>query len=402
MRRGRIFIYIALIIVVVLVGVGIWWWKSRSASTGPSTTEPQVTPMTLYVEIITAGQNIYPGTSITEDMLNTIQIPQDQLVAGEYTNVADVVGMYAKLAITQGVPIVSSMISVTPGNVSLPGSTWAPFIPQGLTAVAVPITRLTSVAYGIRDGDYVNIIATFMVVDVDPAYQTILPNRSAGVTASNGSAILLGAGVGADATTALSQGEILNLVAQVGSSGGDLGRVEYSEELEQPFYVVPSEEQRARMVSQMIMQNVQVLHVGTFPLPGEVVSDLLIAPTPGPGATATPVPAATEGQVSTIVRPDIITLMVPNQDAVTLTYLVYSGAQITLTLRNPNDQVLGEQPDAATLEYLLTQYDIPVPAKLPYALQPRTDYLFEPLTSKDYRLPLYFHFYTELFESTPK
>lgn len=397
MRRGRIFIYIALIIVVVLVGVGIWWWKGRKP-TGPTTTEPQTTPVTLYVEIITAGQNIYPGTAIAEDMLNTIQIPQDQLVAGEFTNVADVVGKYAKLAITQGVPIVESMLSVTAGNVSLPGSTWSPFIPQGLTAVSVPITRLTATAYGIRDGDYVNIIATFMVVDVDPAYQTILPNKSAGVVASNGSSLLLGAGQGADATTALAQGDLLNVVAIVGSQAGDLGRVEYSEELEQPFYLVPSEVQRARMVTQMIMQNIQVLHVGTFPLPGEAVSDTLIAPTPGPGATPTPVPAEATGQVTTVTRPDIITLMVTNQDAVTLTYLVYSGAQITLTLRNPNDQVLGVQPDAATLEYLLTQYDIPVPAKLPYALQPATDAILWTVSNE----PLFLHFYNETYTVTPK
>ena len=383
MRRGRVFIYIALIIVVVITGVGIWWWRSRAPA--ETTTEPQVTPATLYVEIITAGQNIYPGTAITEEMLNTIQIPQDQLVAGEYTNVADVVGLYAKLAITQGVPIVSSMVSVTPGNVSLPGSTWAPFIPQGLTAVSIPITRLTSVAYGIRDGDYVNIIVTLLLVDVDPAYQSILPNTSGGVIASNGSALLIGSGQGADAATSLAQGELLNLTAQVVSAGtgGPIGRVEYSDDLEQPFYVVPSEEQRPRLVTQMIMQNIQVLHVGTFPLPGEIGSDLLTSPTPGPGATPTPVPAEATTQVTVIVRPDIITLMVTNQDAVTLTALIYNGAQITLTLRNPNDQVVGAQPDAATLEYLLTQYDIPVPAKLPYALEPRLDELEPPVLKND-------------------
>jgi Flp pilus assembly protein CpaB len=385
MRRGRIFIYIALILVVVIAGVGIWWWRSRSVTETPPS-EPQATAQALYVEIITAGQNIYPGTPITENMLNTIQIPQDQLVAGEYTNAADVVGMYAKLAITQGVPIVSSMISLSPGNVNLPGSTWAPFIPQGLTAVPIPITRLTSVAYGIRDGDYVNIIATFLLVDVDPAYQTLLPNSSGGVIASNGSSLLIGTGQGTDSATALAQGELLNLTAQVVSAGtgGPIGRVEYNEDLEQPFYVLPSEpEQRPRLVTQMIMQNVQVLHIGTFPLPGETVSDQLIAPTPGPGATPTPVAAQTEAQATVIVRPDIITLMVPNQDAVTLTWLVYSGAQITLTLRNPNDQVVGEQPEAATLEYLLTQYDIPVPAKLPYALEPRLNELVQPTLPND-------------------
>lgn len=394
MRRGRIFIYIALIIVVVLAGAGIWWWRNGIPA-GLKAPETEPTSEVLYVEIITAGQNIYPGTPISNDMLNTIRIPQDQLVASEYTNAADVVGMYAKLAITQGVPIVSSMLSIAPGTVSLPGSTWAPFIPQGLTAIPIPITRLTSVGYGIRDGDYVNIIATFLIVDVDTAYQSILPNLTGGVVASGDSNLLMGTSEDNSVSAVLTE-FFLNLTAQAISTGpgGPVGRAEYGEDLDQLFYVMPSEKQRPRLVTQMIMQNIQVLHVGTFPLPGEIVGDQLIAPTPGPGATATPVPPETGETATAIVRPDIITLMVPNQDAVTLTWLVYSGAQITLTLRNPNDQVIGPQPEAATLEYLLTQYDIPLPPVLPIALEPRIDDLMAPLSNP----PLYLHFYEEIYE----
>jgi hypothetical protein len=245
----------------------------------------------------------------------------------------------------------------------------------------------------------VNLIVTFMLVDVDPAYQTILPLRSAGVIASNDIGLLIGSGEGSDATTELTVG-VLNLVAQTVSAGagGPIGRVTFSEELEQPFYEVPSEAQRPRLVTQMIMQNIQVLHVGTFPLPGEAVSESLIAPTPGPGPTATPLPATTEGTVTSVSRPDILTLMVTNQDAVTLTWLIYSDVQMTLTLRNPNDQVVGEQPTAATLEYLLTQYDIPVPAPLPYSIEPRYDLWMK---EADYQ-PLFRHFYYEMEGTTVK
>ena len=65
-----------------------------------------------------------------------------------------------------------------------------------------------------------------------------------------------------------------------------------------------------------------------------------------------------------------------------LSYLVYSGAQITMTLRNETDEsrVITE---AATLQFLLSQYNIPVPAKLPYAMQPRTDELISPFLPGD-------------------
>ncbi len=322
MKRGRIFIYLGLIIIIAVAAVGVYLWMHRT----PATTQPPVTQATpQFVEIITAGQDITPGTRITEAMLSSIQIPYAELVQGLFTNKADVVNMYAKSSIAQDGRITDSMISATPG-INLPGSSWAPFIPQGLTAVAIPITRLSSVAYGIRDGDYVNIIVTMLLVDVDPTNQSILPNLPASV---------ISPGV---------------------TSNGDQG---------------PSEGQRPRLVTQMIMQNVQVLHVGSF-----TDSDQLTGS--GIATTATPASAGEQPAVVVTPPPDIVTLMVSPDDANTLVYLIYSGAKITLTLRNPYNPGPGVKTDAAMLEYLLTQYNIPVPAKLPYAIQPRLDNLLEP------------------------
>ena len=362
MRRGRIFIYLALIVIIV-VGAGALylWTKKPPTNTTPEPTQPAESRM---VEIVTAGQNIYPGSPITEDMLNTIQIPEENLVAGLYTNKADVVNMYARYAITQGVPITDSMVMISPGNVNLPGSYWASYIPQGYTAISLPGSRLSLGGYGIRDGDFVNVIVTMLLVDVDPANQTVLPNYTASVMAP---------GFSEQGTT---------LTAQILSGGvsSAVGRAELDDTLGQPLYLVPSEFQRPRLVSQMVMQNVQVLHVGSFPLPGE--SDALVSGVDSQNVTPTPQPA--DAAATTVaVRPDIVTLMVNPQDAVVLTYLMYSGAEITFTLRNPNDQSNVSQPDAATLEYLLTQYNIPVPAKLPYSLQPRLDVLVEPVLTND-------------------
>jgi Flp pilus assembly protein CpaB len=367
MKRGRVFIYLALIIIIgVAAGGGYLWLNRPAASTPPIAT--QATPQTTYVEIITAGQNITPGTPITEAMLSSIQIPDTALVQGLFTNKADVVNMYAKYSIAQGIPITDSMVTVTPGNVNLPGSTWAPFIPQGLTAVAIPITRLSSVAYGIRDGDYVNIIVTMLLVDVDPTNQSILPNLSAGVSAP--------------VVSPPDSGSPDQLVAVVSPGGSKVGSTVTDELLNQPLYLVPSEDQRPRQVTQMIMQNVQVLHVGAFPLPGETtVTDQFALS--GTAPTPTPLPEGQQTAPVTIPRPDIVTLMVSPDDANTLVFLIYSGAKITLTLRNPNITEPVVQTDAAMLEYLLTQYNIPVPAKLPYAVQPRVDSLLDPKFTSD-------------------
>jgi len=363
MRRGRIFIYLALIIIIVVAAGALYLWRRPNAAPTPAVTQP--TPQVHYVGIITAGQNIAPGAVITDAMLSTIQIPQDKLVQGLFTAKGDVVNMYAKIAITQGVPITNTMVSVTPGNVNLPGSSWAPYIPEGMTAVSIPITRLSSTAYGIREGDYVDVIVSMLLVDVDPALQTVLPNKIAGLDNSTNT----------NGVLKITNGDVIQ------------GHFEVDQVATDPVsnmlvYVQPSENQRPRLVTQMIMQDIQVLHTGTFPLPGEPTTDLSQTSEVG-GPTPTPLPANQTQAAPVIVRPDIITVMVSPQDAVTLTYLIYSGATITLSLRNPNDKTPITQPDAAMLEYLLTQYNIPVPAKLPYAMDPRLDVITQPKLPND-------------------
>ena len=149
------------------------------------------------------------------------------------------------------------------------------------------------------------------------------------------------------------------------------------------------------MVSQTIIRNVRVLGVGDFPRPD-------LQPTPVP--TAAP---ATEGGVQATEAapagvvpeqgqpeaaptatpvvpppPDLITLIVSPQDAVTLNYLIYSGAMLNLALRNPYDQDPGIS-EAVTLDYLLSGYSITIPVKESYGLEPRVDVLTQPLLPND-------------------
>jgi pilus assembly protein CpaB len=96
--------------------------------------------------------------------------------------------------------------------------------------------------------------------------------------------------------------------------------------------------------------------------------------------------------VQTDPLPDIVTLIVTPQDSITLTYLINAQMQQTnpdgtkqtmtqtrfsLTLRNPTDQAR-QATEASTLQFLLSQYNIPIPAKLPYALQPAIPSLLSP------------------------
>jgi pilus assembly protein CpaB len=72
------------------------------------------------------------------------------------------------------------------------------------------------------------------------------------------------------------------------------------------------------------------------------------------------------------VVPDVVTLIVNPQDAVSLNYLMLAGANLNMVLRSAADDSRVDT-EAATLQFILDQYRIPNPAKLPYGTEPRSD-----------------------------
>lgn len=344
MRRGRILIFLVLIVVVGLALLAYALTQFRVPTAQP--TPPALT------EIYYAAQNIPQGTTITREMLGTLAIPPENVAEVEFTvgEEGNLVGQTARFTLEQGVIITSPMVGSGPVEIS--GPAWAVQIPTGMVAAAIPTNRLASVAYGVNDGAHVNVNACMLFVDVDPSFQAILPNFTAVVT---------GTGFQPEQLPILSVGVV---------SGGEAakqGRVELDPTLQQPFYAVPSEPQRPRLVCQMILQDVVVMKLGNFALQ---------APSTDPNAT--PSPAQAQQQAA----PDIVTLMVNPQDSISLNYFVHSGTILTMTLRNPND-TSRFAAESATLTSLLTQYNISLPSKLPYAMQPRVDQLVPPALPND-------------------
>lgn len=351
MRRGRILIFLLLI---VIVGLAVAFFAIRLLL--QNQTPQQKAPVN--VEVFVAGQNIPQGGKITEDELATITLPQDKVTDVEFTldKKAELLNnKVAKYPLDQGVVITKSMVADSSQAVSIAGPEWAALIPPGMTAISIPATRLSTVAYGVNDGAHVNLTACFLFVDVDPSFQSITPDNTATLTAT---------GFPAGALPILSLG--------VSAPGGPQGRLELDPSLQQPFYLVPSEPQRPRIVCQTILQNVVVMKLGNFPL----------SATTAQAAQEQAQQQGQQQQQAAAPLPDILTLIVSPQDADTLSYMVYTSAQMMMTLRNPSDQSR-LATEAATLQFLLSQYNIPVPAKLPYALQPKIDSLAAPALPND-------------------
>ena len=367
MRRGRIFIYLAFIIILALVAFVVVWQRFLQPSATPTTQEPVATPVIDTVNVVVLTQSVPRGAALEPTVLGLVPIQRDLFIQGMFTDINAVEGRLAKFDLESGIPLTSGMLVESAEQLSGTGSVAALSIPRGMVAVSIPINRLSSVSYAPQSGDHVNVIVSMLLVDLDTDFQTKLPNL-AGIVIAPGT-------VGEEGPD--------YLTAQV-SGGGELGTAvgkgELVPGLGQTVYSMPSEAQRPRLVSQSLLQDVIVLKVGNFLYEGQpqpqATEEAAAAEQPAEGQP-TPMPPA---------PPDVITLIVSPQDAITLNYLLYYqtslGSQMTLALRAAEDDTR-VQTEAVTLQYLLEQYNIPVPAKLPYGSEPRTDMVLPPSLKND-------------------
>lgn len=346
-RRGRVFILIALILILLLVLVWAVMRLMSPSQLSPGIQEPvaQPTPVEEMVTIVISVQPIARGAEFTDAVVTTLPYPKKDLVEGAFiTDINEVLGKRARFNLEARTPITSSMI-VDP---TMKNSPAAFQIPPGMVAIPIPVSQLSSVAYGLEPGDHVNVIASLLLVDIDPGFQSKLPNN-VGVVEAPGTV----------------EGGPTKSSSTITKTDGMAGRTELDPTLGQPVYVIPSEPQRPRLVSQTLIQDAIVLQTGNFPQPGETVLQ------PGQAAP-TPVPGQEAQQQTAPSLPDTVTLIVTPQDAVTLNYLILAGGKLNLVMRSAGDsQRIATEP--VTLQFILDQYNIPNPAKLPYGLEPRLD-----------------------------
>ena len=355
-KGGRIIILVALILILALGGAYVYLQMQQgNASQAP---EAQ-TPVVQMVSIVVTAQSIPRGATITQDSLTTIDYPADKLVQGTFiTDMSTAVGSRAKYDLDPGVPLTKSVLIEPSG-----GSVASFDVPVDYVAMPIPVSRLSSVDNALSTGDHVMVISCMMLVDVDPDFQSELPNSldviiSPGATGTSGGSTASGSGT---TDTTSSEGDTLT------AEGTTQGRAELDPTLNTPLYLVPGEDQRPRTVCQTLIQDAVVLRTGQYTEPVTQPAD----------TTNQDQNTAPQQTVSTT---NTVTLVVSPQDAVTLNYVLLTGdgskndISLNLALRNPSDT----QPivtDAVTLQYLMDQKNIPLPAKLPYALEPRVDSL---------------------------
>lgn len=333
---GRIIILIALILILLLGAVYVWYQMQPK---GTPSGEQDATSEQPMVDIVITTQSIPRGAELTADTVMTIPYPEANLIQGTLiTDKASVVGSRAKYDLEPGVPLTPAVLIPPTG-----GSAVSFDVPKDFVALPVPVDSLTSVANALAPGDHVMVIGCMLLIDIDPDFQSKLPNEIAQESKTNEGELNF---TQTQILTAKDLGEIQGRFVQEGT-------------LNMPMYIVPSEPQRPRLVCQTVIQDAVVLRIGDFV---------------EPRAQPTPVPQQ-EGEPTAITQEpgkDSVTLVVSPQDAVSLNYMMVAGIRLNMALRNPND-ANAIVTDAVTQQYLMDQKNIPVPAKLPYAIEPRID-----------------------------
>ena len=349
-KSGMLIIILALLLIVIFVGA---YFVIQKFGGLPSKTGGEVatTPVATDTEnIIITAQSIPRGVIITDEMLTTVAYPKTELVEGTFfINKEDVVGKTARYDLDPRIPLTTSLIADMGGN------EWSPSfdIPAGKTALSIPINGLTSISYGLLPGDHVMVVGCMWLVDTDPEWQTKLPNLT-------GQVMVAGAEGEPVLGTAANVGKRVLEDGTVIEGASYSGRTEYNEILGEAIYVVPSEAQRPRLVCQNIIQDAIVLRMGEVPL--ETTETVQPTPTPAPEEQVEAAPVVEP-------KPAVISLIVTPQESILLNYMMLTGIRINLSMRNPTD---GSQfvTDAVTQQYLMDQKAIPLPAKLPFGVEP--------------------------------
>jgi Flp pilus assembly protein CpaB len=331
-------------------------------------TEPASTaiPTQELRNVVVAVQNISRGAIIPPDAIEIRPWPFEALPFSAIYDPDDVVGRIARVDLYSENPILSSMVVDTLDQLGATGSDAAAILPAGTVAITIPWDRLTSVGYAPQMGDRVDLIVSLLFIDLDEEFQSALPNM----------VNLLG-------TTLSSENEITSLLLNVGDDINgrfdtrripvpilelEGGRVRVATSLlDYPVVIRPAEQPRPRLLTHRTILDAQVIWTGEFPEDGSLFQEVP-SPTPvGP----TEVPQGQEADFPTPIppRPDIVTIAVTPQEATIIAWLLEARVPITFTLRSAADRSR-LATDPVTLDYIISQYDITVPRRNDYTIEP--------------------------------
>lgn len=346
-----------------------------------------------FVNVVVARVPIPLGTRLEVEYLTTELRPINNIaVRGGYFfgSPEEVAGSIVKTDIAQGQEVLAPMLALNAADLPDIGSDLSLHIDNGRVSIAIPVDSLSAASYAMRPGDFVDVLMSFDIVELDLEFQTPLPNITRLVDAD-----------------ALEEGEFFLLPAI------SQGRLELIPEIDRVITTVPQgidnvevasgEEtivrQIPRRTSQLTIQQAEVLWLGNWSNPGQsgwegpnnytlmvqleelerLESEVEQLPPEDREALLLNygLQAQTLRDQLEIVRnrltqisPDLIIVSLPLQDALTMKWaLEEPGIDIDLALRSQGDRAVFVTT-AVSLPQLVEQAGLAIPEPFQYGLEP--------------------------------
>ncbi|MBP8000504.1 MAG: hypothetical protein KA314_15285 [Chloroflexi bacterium] len=371
MRGRRTLALVLIIVALCLLSIIIVVWFLQSGSGVADTPTPQAdanisgTPTPLIVtiapeelqliEVVISIQTVPRGWQMTEAELATEMRLASEVGTNIITTIEEAVGLYARTDIFQGQTLTRDVLVDDPRDIGREDTGPSSYIPAGYEAMAIPMDRLSSVAYGLDTGDTIDVMFSLVFAEIDEEFQTLLPNAAAFVMfgTTTGGEDPTGEG---DTTGEASQGaRTVFIIDPYGRfevlSSGDIA------------HVAPSVDQQPVPVS-FIIQNAKVIQVGPWEPPQPPAPP---TPTLDP-AQAQQTPEGIEATLTpTPEPPSVLVIALPPQQLLLLKYAVEHGADVDYALRGVNDGQL-YQITNVELGYLLERFNIEVPPNFNYTI----------------------------------
>jgi Flp pilus assembly protein CpaB len=392
MQRGRFLILVGILLAVMAIGLLLVMQRadeetpSETKEPGEEGLVPTATPaptaqptfrVLVAQQLIPRGTRLITDTVPLSERVALVSWPESWVTVDALTSYDQVVGRIARSDIPRGTPLKADMFTDQAGDMVATGSDAALLIPPERVAIAIPVDHISSVGWALRRGDRVDVLISFLMVDLDEDFQTELPNQAA-------SLVNIQSGGAQEGVTILQ---------------GTYGRIE-QDPFGQPINVIPSEpDQRPRLVSQVTVRDAEVLNVGPwgelFGVAGETTVSVTAAP--AEGEEAAPVEGEEEGATTSelqqveilleegqeltedeVLREYLnastsqpLLLIVTPQDALVLKWAAEAGAAMQVVLRSYAD---ADQPlpstEAVTLQYMMDRFSIGLPPGLAYGIEP--------------------------------
>ncbi len=376
MKRGIIIVIVGIVLIVVTgiawVGFQMGLFGGEAQEAGETVSIPlltelqdEPTPVPPMTQIVIAVQDIPRGWEITGDSIALWDWPSDavppdaivsppagEAAAGVQDVLEMVIGQRMRTSAVRFEPILTTMV-IDMIDLTGTGSDAALAIPSGRVLMAIPLPSIdqdptAAVAYALRPGDHIDLMASLALVDLDEEFHTKLPNRTQVLDISQ-----TAEGAQELTLTEFPSGRI---------EEGPLGLI---------FNVIPGEaNQRPRLVTQLTVQDAVVVRVGRYPTAEE--EEIGINPLAAPTPTPVPEDAEQEGPPAPApkpIKPRVILLAVTPQEALVIKFAWEINADIDFVIR-PVGEVAQFQTSAVTLQYLMETYNMVVPPKLQYGFEP--------------------------------